>query len=121
MRPATSFLAAFAVLLAWAMPAWAEMSADEAGRAVADEFGVDVLKVEAGIEDKARVYLVTFMTPGGDFNGAFQVGTVMVDAATGSLVSQFRHLPSGYRLSGASSYEESAGPADSAQRGVVWR
>jgi hypothetical protein len=121
MRPVSSYLAAFAVLLlAWAMPARAEMSADEAGRAVASEFGVDVLKVEVDSEDGSRVYLVTFMTPGGDFNGAFQVGTVMVDAGTGRLVSRFRHLPSGYRLSGAPTYG-GAGRPDAAQRGVVWR
>lgn len=121
MRTVSSYLAVFAVLLlAWAMPARAEMSADEAGRAVASEFGVDVLKVEVDSEDGSRVYLVTFMTPGGDFNGAFQVGTVMVDAGTGRLVSRFRHLPSGYRLSGAPTYG-GAGRPDAAQRGVVWR
>ena len=105
MRLVSPYLAVFAVLLlAWASPVRAEMTAVEAGRAVAGEFGVEVLKVEVGVEDGQRVYLVTFMTPGGDFNGAFQVVTVMVDAGTGRLIAQFRHLPSGYQLSGAPTY-----------------
>lgn len=110
---------AMAVLLAW--PAHAEMSAEQAGQAVAEAFDVEVLKVRVDTHAEARVYLVTVMTPGGNFNGAFQVATLMVDARTGRLVSQFRHLPSGYQLPGAQTYEESTGRPDAAQRGVVWR
>jgi hypothetical protein len=41
------------------------------------------------------------MNPGGDFNEAFQVTRLVVDAETGRLVPQFRHGPTGPSFSNA--------------------
>ena len=40
------------------------------------------------------------MNPGGNYNEAYQVTTLMVEPESGTLISQFRHMPAGYRLSG---------------------
>ncbi len=79
-------------------PALSEMSKEEVAKAVGEAYGVTVLRVVAGEDDGRAVYLVTFMSPGGNFNEAFQVNTIAVDAETGKKVSQFRHGPSGHRL-----------------------
>ena len=113
-------VAVAAVLLAGA-PAQAQMTAEQIGTAVASTFGVEVLRVTAVDEDGRAVYHVTFMTPGGDFNGALQVATIAVDAVTGTVISQFRHLASGYRLSGAPSLDGDISRPDAPTRGVVWR
>lgn len=85
-------------MLLGAAPALSEMSKEEIAKAVGEAYGVTVLRVVAAEDDGRAVYLVTFMSPGGNFNEAFQVSTIAVDAATGKKVSQFRHGPSGYRL-----------------------
>ena len=64
---------------------------------------------------------MTIMNPGGDFNEAFQVNTLLVDADTGNLVSGFRHLPSGYNASQAAAFEPNRDAPDSLSRGFVWR
>jgi hypothetical protein len=51
------------------------------------------------------------MNPGGNDNGAFEVSTLIVDAATGDLVPQFAHRPSGYDLPPAA--DRSPPPDDS--------
>ena len=88
----------FVGMLLSAAPALSEMSKAEVAKAVGETYGVTVLRVVAAEDDGRAVYLVTFMSPGGNFNEAFQVSTIAVDAATGKKVSQFRHGPSGYRL-----------------------
>lgn len=62
-------------------------------------YDVKVLRIQEGEQGDRSVYRVTFMNHGGNDNAAFQVNTIVVDAETGKLVPQFRHLVSGYRLS----------------------
>lgn len=91
------------------------LSADAAGRQVADTYGVEVLRVEpTRSADGRRAYAVTVMSPGGDVNGAFQVTTLLVDPQTGELIPQYRHTPTGHEISGAPSNvppTEADGPA----------
>ncbi len=88
-----------------AEPALAAMSADQVAAAIAEAYGVSVLKVVAAENEGRTVYRVTTMNPGGDFDEAFQVNTLIVDADTGKLVSGFRHRASGYNASQAASFE----------------
>jgi hypothetical protein len=68
----------------------AQVSSDVAAKRIAQEYGVDVLRVRAGELDGTPVWLITVMTPGGNFNSAFQVTTLAVDRMTGALVPAFR-------------------------------
>ncbi len=87
---ATALVGAMVFLAA---PAWAAMSADQVAAMITEAYGVTVLRVEPMTEDGRAAYLVTIMNPGGDFNEAFQVNRIVVDAETGDLISQFRHPP----------------------------
>lgn len=78
-----------------AAPAGAAMSADEVKSRIEKEYGVQVLKVTPVEREGAVSYAVTVMNRGGDFNTAFMVTTLEVDAESGELVRQFRHLESG--------------------------
>ncbi len=80
------------------------MSADQVAAAIAEAYGVSVLKVVAAEDEGRTVYRVTIMNPGGDFDEAFQVNTLIVDADTGKPVSGFRHRASGYEASQAASF-----------------
>ena len=73
-------------------------SAQEAARQIEAEFGVKALKSRTVNVDGRAAFEVTVMNPGGDFNEAFQVNRLVVDAATGRLISGFRHRAAGYRL-----------------------
>lgn len=83
-----------------ALPAGAAMSADEIKSRIEKEYGVRVLKVVPVEENGRMSFAVTVMNPGGDYNSAFMVTTLEVDAKTGELVPQFRHQASGIRDSG---------------------
>ncbi len=78
-------------MVSLAAPAWAAMSADQVAAAIAEAYGVTVLRVEPMTEDGRAVYLVTIMIRGGDFNDAFQVNKIIVDAETGDLIRQLPH------------------------------
>lgn len=81
-----------------------QLTAEAASQRVAETYGVEALRVrEMRAADGRPAYAVTVMSPGGDVNGAFQVTTLLVDARTGELISQFRHTPTGHELSGAPS------------------
>ncbi|MFQ5786124.1 MAG: hypothetical protein ACE5H8_15060 [Alphaproteobacteria bacterium] len=114
-------LATAVVAIVLAAPVHAAMTADEVAKAIRDTFDIKVLKVTPFVEDGRAAYLVTVMNPGGNSNSAFQVGRIAVDAETGALISQFRHLPSGYVLSGAPRYGSGPGRPDAAENGIVWR
>ncbi len=101
--------------------ALSEMSKEEITKAVGEAYGVTVLRVVAAEDNGRAVYLVTFMSPGGNFNEAFQVNSVAVDAATGKKVSQFRHGPSGYRLPSAPAHSADRQAPDAARKGLTWR
>ena len=92
-------------MAAGSTPASAQrLSAEAAAQRVAETYGVEALRVrEMRTEDGRRAYAVTVMAPGGDINGAFQVTTLLVDAQTGDLISQYRQTPTGHEFSGAPS------------------
>ena len=81
-----------------------QLTGEAAAQKVAETYGVEALRVqEMRAADGRPAYAVTVMAPGGDFNGAFQVTTLLVDARTGELISQYRHTPTGHEFSGAPS------------------
>ncbi len=104
-----------------AAPARAEMSADEVASAIAEVYGVTVLRVVPVKEDGRSAFRVTIMNPGGDFDEAFQVNTLLVDAESGKLVSGVRHRASGYEASQAASFETNRHAPDTLSWGFVWR
>lgn len=109
-----------AVLLIVASPAHA-ITADQVKEKVAADFGVEVLKVEPIQEGGKSRFRVHVMNPGGDYNTAFQVNTLIVDAATGELVQQFQHKTTGYQKApGAATYDPNRQSAD-ALRDTIWR
>lgn len=87
----TVVLAALAAALILAVPtvAQAAMTKDQVAAKIEKEFKVKVLRVEPMTEDGKPVFAVTVMGSGGDWNHAFQVNTIAVDAATGQPVVQF--------------------------------
>lgn len=73
---------------------------DKVAQEIAERYGVEVLRVSPLEIDGKQAYAVVVMNPGGNFNEAYQVNTLIVDPATGALVPQFRHHPAGYDLPG---------------------
>lgn len=67
-------------------------------RELAQRYGVTVLDARREELDGKPVYLMAVMRPGGDFDDAYAVRTLVVDAASGALVPQFRSETSGYAL-----------------------
>ena len=65
----------------------------EVRKLVQDGLGVDVLSVEVVEQGGRPVYALTVMNPPGNYNGAFQVATLLVDGATGGLLGQVPHTP----------------------------
>jgi len=101
--------------------AQAVKSADEISAAVAKAFGVEVLGVRSIETDRGPAYAVTVMNAGGDFDGAFRVSTIVVDARTGDLVPQFRHKSAGYDLPGAPSNTPPSEADGMAMRRMTYR
>jgi hypothetical protein len=90
-----------AFLMAAAVPGAAPaaaLSPDAVAVAIAKRFDVKILRVTAIERDGKSRYAVVVMNPGGNFNEAFRVTTLVVDAETGDLVAQFRPQNSGYDL-----------------------
>lgn len=80
----------FAVAIGFsAGSATAAMSPDAVKSAIEGEYPVKVLKVTEDKVGEKPVYRVTMMFNGGNFNTAFQVNTIIVDAETGKPISQF--------------------------------
>ncbi len=77
-----------------------KLSPDELKQQIEQTYPVHVLGIRAIKADGKAAYAVTVMNRGGDFNNASQVNTFIVDADTGAPISVFRHLVSGYVLSG---------------------
>lgn len=89
----------FAAALAVSGAARADpLSPDRVKDAVAQRYGVTVLKVDKVESAGKPAYDVIVMNPGGDSNGAFQVTRLMVDAETGALIPQYEIEASGYAL-----------------------
>jgi hypothetical protein len=66
---------------------------EEVRRLVHEGLGVEVLSIEP-VEHAGRpAYAVTVMSPPGNYNGAFQVATLLVDGTTGGLLGQVPRTP----------------------------
>ena len=76
----------------------AELTPEDVSSAIAQRFNVKVLRVAPIAQDGHKAYSVAVMNAGGNFNEAFQVNTLVVDAATGELIPQFRNNRVGYDL-----------------------
>ena len=90
--------AVFAGYLASAPDAMAA-SKEQVRSSIEKTFGVKVLRIRDMLSEGRAAFAVTIMNPGGNFDEAFQVNTIVVDRATGKLISQFRHRGAGYDLS----------------------
>ncbi len=88
-----------AALVLGASPAAAAMSADQVKRQVETQYGVTVLRIKPVTHQGRGAYAVTIMNPGGAFNEAFQVNTLVIDAETGRPIIQYRQGPRGMRPS----------------------
>jgi hypothetical protein len=97
IRAPHGVLVALALWLAAANPALA-VSPEAVAGAVAQRFGVTVLRVMPIERDGKSLYSVMVMNPGGNFNEAFKATILVVDPDSGELVPQFRHENSGYDL-----------------------
>lgn len=100
--------------------ALAEADASEVRAAIEKQYKVKVLKINAVTVDGKSAFKVTVMYPGGDFNTAFQVNTLIVDATTGKTVSQFRHISSGHVSAAGGDTTPNRQPVD-ALRAKPWR
>lgn len=118
-RPRLATLALTAVLIA-AGPAFA-ISPEAAGAALAERFSVKVLQVTPIERDGGQLYAVIVMNPGGNFNEAFKVTTIVVEAETGDLVTQFRTRNSGYDLPQAANRELPGDESGAAVRRETFR
>ncbi len=124
-RPAFLLLVAAAVLAAMVAgrpsAVAAEVSEQQVRANIAKVFGVRVLKLRRTRVAGKDAYLVTVMNPGGNFNEAFQVSTLAVDAETGRLIPAFRHRASGAVMSAAPTYETSRQPVEILRPRRSWR
>ncbi len=84
-----------ATLALGAAPAGAVLSADQVKRQVETRYGVKVLRIKPMTEPGRSAFAVTIMNPGGAFNEAFQVNTIVIDAETGQPIIQYRQGPGG--------------------------
>ena len=91
---ATALVGAIVLLAA---PARAEMSADAVKQKIEADYVVTVLRVTPMTDDGRPVFAVTIMNPGGAFNEAFQVNTIVIDAETGQPIIQYRQGSGGLR------------------------
>ncbi len=78
-------------------PAGAALSADQVKRQVETRYGVKVLRIKPMTEQGWSAFAVTIMNPGGAFNEAFQVNTIVIDAETGQPIIQYRQGPGGLK------------------------
>ena len=78
----------------------AAMSQVQVRTAVEKDYDVKVIKITPGTDAKRPVFFVKIMYNGGNFNTAFQINTIVIDAGSGKRIPQFRHGSSGRRLPG---------------------
>jgi hypothetical protein len=109
-----------AALMFGAAPARA-LSADAIAAALAERFGVKVLRVTPIERDGKQLLAVVVMHPGGNFNEAFTVTTLIADAETGELVPQFRAENSGYQLPQAANRQPPSDDGGAAIRRETFR
>jgi hypothetical protein len=97
------------------------LSPEAVASAVAQRFGVTVLRVLPIERDGKPLYSVVVMNPGGNFNEAFKATILVVDPDTGELVPQFRQENSGYDLPAAPDRQPPAGDVGTAIRRETFR
>lgn len=99
LRPLSgAFVVAAALGLAGAPPAFALQSPEAVKQQIEKAYPVQVLEIFEIKSDSQPAYAVVVMNSGGNYNEAFQVNTLIVDAETGQLIRQFRHHASGYEV-----------------------
>ena len=116
---AVIILAGFA-LLAFVQSVEAAMTKGQVKAATEKTYDVRVLKINPDKKDGKDVFIVKVMYNGGNWNTAFQVNTIVIDANTGKRVSQFRHQSSGRSLSGNYDAMPNRQPPDALRR-HIWR
>lgn len=99
----------------------AEVTEAQVKRSLEQAYNVTVLRIRQVDHEGQPAFVVTMMNPGGNFNEAFQVNTVLVDADSGKLISQFRHRTSGYDPNAAPRYAPNRHSADALETGMIWR
>ena len=112
----TAWLAQLAVLSS----AKAAMTQSQVAAATEKSYDVRVLKIYADKENGKSVFRVKVMYNGGDWNTAFQVNTIVIDAETGERVAQFKHQSSGRSLPGNYDSMPNRQPPDALRR-HIWR
>ncbi len=112
---------ALVMAIGLASGAWAaEVDAAAVRASIEKKFNVKVLKINAITVDGKSAFKVTVMYPGGNFNTAFQVNTLIVDAATGEAIPVFRHIASGQVLANGGDTITNRQPVG-ALRTIPWR
>ncbi len=86
-----------ATLALGAGPVGAAPSVDQVKQQVETRYGVKVLRIKPMTEQGRSAFAVTIMNPGGAFNEAFQVNTIVIDAETGRPIIQYRQGPGGLK------------------------
>ena len=109
-----------ACALALTANANAAMSKSQIKASIEKQYDAKVLKISAGKDAGRPVFFVKVMFNGGNYNTAFQVNTLVIDANTGKRSPQFRHGASGRHLSG--NFDSSPNrQLPGALRGHIWR
>ena len=113
-------LTAWLAQLAVSSSANAAMTQSQVAAATEKSYDVRVLKIYADKENGKSVFRVKVMYNGGDWNTAFQVNTIVIDAETGERVAQFKHQSSGRSLPGNYDSMPNRQPPDALRR-HIWR
>ena len=113
-------LTAWLAQLAVPSSANAAMTQSQVAAATEKSYDVRVLKIYADKENGKSLFRVKVMYNGGDWNTAFQVNTIVIDAETGERVAQFKHQSSGRSLPGNYDSMPNRQPPDALRR-HIWR
>ena len=113
-------LTAWLAQLAVPSSAKAAMTQSQITTAIEKSYDVRVLKINADKENGKSVFRVKVMYNGGNWNTAFQVNTIVIDAKTGERVVQFKHHSSGRSLPGNYDSMPNRQPPDALRR-HIWR
>ena len=113
-------LTAWLAQLAVSSSAKAAMTQSQVAAATEKSYDVRVLKIYADKENGKSVFRVKVMYNGGNWNTAFQVNTIVIDAETGERVAQFKHQSSGRSLPGNYDSMPNRQPPDALRR-HIWR
>lgn len=99
----------------------AALSESQIRAVIENAYDAKVLKIYPGEDNGRSVYFVKVMFNGGNYNTAFQVNTLVIDANTGKRISQFRHGSSGRSLPGNYDSRPNRQSPDALRSGHIWR